>query len=196
MYFSNWGSVITTKVKLINTCCQTSRLKLDIIYPVTKNTPDTIYSSTKFSFGSTSAIVTNIAIIVGLDTAANAKMAIIGSLLVIAIADNISDSLGIHMFQESEGIGQKKVWLQTATNFLSRFITSLGFMAIILLFPLEIAVLLSVGYGLLVLSLVSYFIARRRKVSPWSAIAEHLVIAAAVIGLSKLAGKTIVTHLR
>ena len=73
----------------------------------------------------------------------NAKTAIIGSLLVIALADNISDTLGIHMYQESEGLSRKTVWLLTITNFLSRFVTSMGFVAIIAIFPLQIAVILS-----------------------------------------------------
>jgi VIT1/CCC1 family predicted Fe2+/Mn2+ transporter len=147
--------------------------------------------STKFSFGSTSAIITNIALIIGLDTAVNAKTAIIGSLLVIALADNISDTLGIHMYQESEGLSRKRVWLLTLTNFLSRFIISLGFIAIIAIFPLHIAVILSLIYGLTVLTTVSYLIAKGRNISPWTSICEHLVIAIIVIILSRFAGRYI-----
>jgi len=51
----------------------------------------------KFSFGASSAIVTSLAFIVGLSRNPNPRLAIIGSLLVIAVADNISDSLGIHI---------------------------------------------------------------------------------------------------
>lgn len=70
-----------------------------------------IIPSSRFSFGSSSAIITNIALTIGLDTTVNAKSAIIGSLLVVALADNISDTLGMHMFQESEGHSKKTVWL-------------------------------------------------------------------------------------
>ncbi len=155
-----------------------------------------IYQPTKFSFGSTSAIITNIALIIGLDTAVNAKLAIIGSLLVIALADNISDTLGIHMYQESEGLSQKKVWIQTFTNFFSRLITSLGFILIILIFPSNIAVLVSLVYGLLVLSVVSYMISFGKKTSPWLPIIEHLVIAVFVIILSNFAGKFVISYFR
>jgi vacuolar iron transporter family protein len=152
--------------------------------------------STKFSFGSTSAIITNIALIIGLDSAINAKIAIIGSLLVMALADNISDTLGIHMYQESEGLSRKKVWLLTLTNFLSRFVTSLGFIAIIVIFPLQIAVILSLVYGLTILSTVSYLIAKSRNIHPWTSISEHLIIAVIVIILSRLAGRLILNQLR
>jgi VIT1/CCC1 family predicted Fe2+/Mn2+ transporter len=150
--------------------------------------------STKFSFGSTSAIITNIALIIGLDTAVNAKTAIIGSLLVMALADNISDTLGIHMYQESEGLSRKRVWLLTFTNFLSRFVTSLGFIAIIAIFPLNVAVVLSLLYGLTVLSTVSYLIAKSKNRRPWNAICEHLLIAAIVITLSRFAGRLILNR--
>jgi vacuolar iron transporter family protein len=147
--------------------------------------------STKFSFGSTSAIITNIALIIGLDSATNAKVAIIGSLLVMALADNISDTLGIHMYQESEGLNKHRVWLLTITNFLSRFITSMGFVAIIAIFPLQIAVPLSLIYGLAVLTSVSYMITKGKHISPWPSICEHLVIAVIVITLSRFAGRYI-----
>ena len=151
-------------------------------------------SSSTFSFGSTSAIITNIALIIGLDTTLNAKAIIIGSLLVIALADNISDTLGMHMFQESEGHSKKTVWLLTFTNFFSRLLTSLGFICIILIFPLSVGVLLGVIYGLSILILVSYLIAKNRRVSPWSAIGEHLLIAIIVIMLSKLFGGLILKN--
>ena len=56
-----------------------------------------------YIFGSAAAIITNISLIVGLGSAETGKGPIIGALLTIAIADNISDSLGIHMYKEAEG---------------------------------------------------------------------------------------------
>ena len=54
----------------------------------------------KFSFGATSSTVTSLGIIFGLITSGNPRATVIGSLLVIAIADNIADSLGIHIYRE------------------------------------------------------------------------------------------------
>ena len=152
--------------------------------------------STKFSFGSTSAIITNLALIIGFDTVSNTKLPIIGSLLIIAIADNISDSLVIHMYQESAGLSRKKVWLLTLTNFFSRLITSLGFVLIIFAFPLNLAVILSLIYGLLVLSIVSYLIAVSRKINPWTSIIEHLLVATSVVFISKFAGRLIIERFK
>ena len=79
------------------------------------------FDLTKYSFGGTSAIITNLALIIGLNTAANAKLSIISGLLIIGLADNISDTLGIHIYQESEGKQTLNVWISTLTNFFSRF---------------------------------------------------------------------------
>lgn len=139
---------------------------------------------TKFSFGGTSGIITNLAIIIGLNTLSNAKISIIGSLLVVALADNISDTLGIHIYQESEGLTKKEIWISSLTNFLARFLVSLGFIFIVYFLPINLAVTVSTVYGLFVLSIISYLISKRKKVNPWQAITEHIIIALVVMFLS------------
>lgn len=152
--------------------------------------------TTKFSFGTTSAIISNVALIVGLNTATNTKPIIIGSLLVIALTDNISDTLGIHMYQESEGLNQKKVFLLTLTNFIYRFLTSLGFIIILFLLPLNVAVITSIIYGLLIISIVSYLIAKKRKINPVLCIAEHLALVLIVIFMTKSISQMIVGYFK
>src|SRR5512136_1530455 len=95
---------------------------------------------TKFSFGAASAIITNLSLIVGLDTVSHPQLTIIGGILVIAFADNISDSLGIHIYQESEHLSQKEVWLSTSANFFTRIFVSLTFIFWIIALPLQAAV--------------------------------------------------------
>jgi len=73
---------------------------------------------TKFSFGATSAIVTCLAFIIGLSKSGNPQLSIVGSLLVIAITDNISDTLGIHIYQESD---LKKSEVVRANTFFNKF---------------------------------------------------------------------------
>lgn len=149
----------------------------------------------KYIFGATSAIITNLAIVIGFHSSTNAKTSIIGSLMVIALADNISDSLGIHIYQETEDIQKKEVWLGTFTNFFARLLVSFGFIMIVLLLPMEMAVTVSVIYGLLTLAIFSYMIAKMKKLNPVSAIFEHIVIATIVIIISKYLGTWIVTRL-
>jgi len=143
---------------------------------------------TNFSFGSTSAIVTNISIVVGLGSVTVSKIAIVGSLLVIAIADNISDSLGIHMYKESESCGLKESVISTLGNFTARLIISFSFIGIILLFPAGRAQIITLIWGLLLLTGLSYLIAKRNNDKPILEILKHIVVAVMVIAASRYVG--------
>ena len=107
----------------------------------------------------------------------------------IALADNISDSVGIHIYQESECISDKEIWLSTITNFLTRFFVSLTFVLLVAVLPIKLAVFYSVFWGLTLLAAMSYTIAKNRGVSPLRAIFEHISIAVIVIIVSNLFGK-------
>jgi len=54
------------------------------------------------SFGLTSGIITTLGLIVGLHSGTHSKLAVIGGILTIAMADALSDALGIHVSEESE----------------------------------------------------------------------------------------------
>jgi VIT1/CCC1 family predicted Fe2+/Mn2+ transporter len=139
---------------------------------------------TRFSFGATSAIITCLAFIIGLAKSSNPKLAIIGSLLVIAIADNISDSLGIHIYQESDLKKSEVVRTATFFNFLTRFFVIFIFILFVFFLPLLYATILSIIWGISLLMVLSYYIAREQKVSPYKAIFEHVAIAVVVIIIS------------
>jgi VIT1/CCC1 family predicted Fe2+/Mn2+ transporter len=151
-------------------------------------------AQTRFSFGATSAIITNLGIITGLDTLTHPKLSIIGALLVIALADNLSDSFGIHIYQESEHIGKKEVWLSTLTNFLTRLFVSSTFIILIIVLPIRLAVVCSVVWGLLVLTVMTYTIAKQQKINPFSAIFVHLTIAVIVVVASNFIGAFVITR--
>ena len=150
---------------------------------------------TRFSFGAVSAIITNLGIVTGMDTLTHPKVGIIGALLVIALADNMSDSFGIHFYQESECVGKREVWLSTFTNFLTRLLVSLTFVALIILLPIEIAVVCSVVWGLLILAVMTYLVAKQARTNPWSAVLVHVSIAIAVVVASHFVGGLVVGQL-
>jgi len=146
---------------------------------------------TRFSFGATSAIVTSLAFIVGLSKSINPKLTIIGSLLVIAVADNISDSLGIHIYQESDLKKPKDVRTSTFSNFLTRFLVILLFILMVTFLPIEYAMIFSIAWGISLLTILSYLIAKEQKVNPYLAILEHIAIAILVIIVSSFLGNWI-----
>ena len=148
-------------------------------------------TQTKFSFGATSAIITNLGLITGLDKLAHPQLSIITGILIIAVADNIADSAGIHIYQESECLGSKEVWFSTLSNFLTRILVSLAFIFLIVSFPLKMAVFASVVLGLFLLAIMSYSIAKNRGTNPYLSIIEHISIAVLVIIASHFASQWI-----
>jgi len=143
---------------------------------------------TRFSFGSTSAIITNLGLIAGLHSEVNAKLSIISGILVIALADNISDSFGIHIFQESEHVSKMEIWMSTLSNFLTRVFVSLIFVLLMILLPLNPAVISSIILGLILLAFISYVIAKDEEKNPLLPVLTHILIAVTVIILSNLVG--------
>lgn len=139
---------------------------------------------TKFSFGATSAIITCLAFIIGLSKSSNPKLSIIGSLFVIAVADNISDTLGIHIFQESDLKKSDVVRTSTFFNFLTRFCVIMIFILLIIFLPLGYAMIFSIVWGISLLSVLSYFIAKEQKINPYIAIFWHVGLAVLVIIIS------------
>jgi VIT1/CCC1 family predicted Fe2+/Mn2+ transporter len=147
-----------------------------------------------YIFGSAAAIITNVSLIVGLGSAEAGKGPIIGALLTIAIADNISDSLGIHLYKESEGYGGSLPLLATVLSFTARLLVSLSFIAVVLALPIHMAIPIAIVWGLLLLTVLSYLINRSRNQNSVMEIARHLFVALIVIWLSRYAGDLIAKH--
>ncbi len=147
---------------------------------------------TGFSFGLTSGIITTLGLMVGLYSGTHSKLAVMGGILTIAVADAFSDALGIHVSEESESIhSEKEIWEATISTFLTKFIFALTFIVPVLLLKLPTAIIVSVIWGLSLLSIFSFSISREQKVSPWKVVAEHLLIALVVIVITHFVGEWI-----
>lgn len=147
-----------------------------------------------FSFGLTSGIITTLGLIIGLHSSTNSVIVIIGGILVIAIADSMSDALGIHMSQEFENKNStKEVWESTIATFLSKFVFALMFIIPLLLFELLTAIIVCIIIGLSLIAIFSYYIARRQKIKAHKIILEHLLIAIVVIITTHYIGDWVAT---
>ena len=71
------------------------------------------------AFGSNSAIVTSLGLIVGFGAATVSRAALVSGLLIVGLADNISDSLSIQIYQEAENLESGSAFKATLTNFLA-----------------------------------------------------------------------------
>jgi vacuolar iron transporter family protein len=138
--------------------------------------------------------VTSIGLVIGLESATAPAGTIVSGLLIIAIADNLSDSLSIHMYQESERLDARAVLRTTLANFVARLLVALSFVMIVIVFPALYAGLAAIAWGFALLTSLSYVLARVRGVSPLAEIGKH-VTAILVIFSSRLIGTWILHHL-
>ncbi len=151
---------------------------------------------TGFSFGSTSGIITTLGLMVGLHSGTHSRVAVLGGILMIAIADAFSDALGIHISEESENRHvAKEIWESTVSCFFSKFIFALTFIIPALLFELSTAIVVSIIWGLSLLSILSFRIARVQGKIPWKVVGEHLIIASVVIVTTHYVGDWISSRL-
>ncbi|MFC1546218.1 hypothetical protein ACFL4O_00680 [bacterium] len=145
-----------------------------------------------FNFGATSGIITTLGLMIGLNSSTQSRLAVIGGILTIAIADAFSDALGIHISEESENVHTaQQIWLATFCTFFSKLIMALTFVVPVLLFNLITAVKIGVVWGTLILALMSLKIAKSQKAKPWPVILEHLLIMFLVIILAHYTGELI-----
>ena len=147
---------------------------------------------TGLCFGLTSGIITTLGLMVGLHSGTHSGLVVLGGILTIAVADAFSDALGIHLSEEAEGEhNSSEVWQSTLSTFIAKFLFALTFVIPVLLFELNTAIIVSVAWGLLALSILSFEIAKDQNKKPWKVVGEHLLIAAVVIVITHFVGDLI-----
>jgi VIT1/CCC1 family predicted Fe2+/Mn2+ transporter len=149
---------------------------------------------TGISFGLTTAVITSLGMIVGMHSATSSKLAVVAGIVVMAMADGLSDAISLHTAEEAEvekGRGKhapKEIWLTTLFAFLSVAGFTLTFALPIVLFRLETAVFLAIAWGMLLLVLLNLYIAKVRKENPLKLVSEHILLAIFVIVVSHFVG--------
>lgn len=136
-------------------------------------------------FGLTSATITTLGLMIGLESTTGSKLVVIGGILTIAIADSCSDALGVHVAKESEGnFTTKEVWQATIFTFLFKAVFACTFIIPVLFLPavyIHRAMYLALAWGALILVCQSFVLAKSEKIRPFKVIREHLGIAALVV---------------
>lgn len=147
-----------------------------------------MFKTRKISYGGTAAVVTSMALINGLIAADATKPLIVSALLIAALADNLSDTLSIHIYQESEHLNKKEALTGTITNFFTRFLFGISFIILVELFPLPHVPKAAIIWGMLLLAILTYLVARERNVKPLPEVLKHLLVASVVITVSMMIG--------
>ncbi len=141
------------------------------------------------SFGLTSGVITTVGLLVGLSSGTDSRAAVLGGVLTIALADSLSDALGIHVSEESEGVHtNREIWTATFATFSAKLLTALTFAVPVLLLSLDVAVVVSLIWGGCALTLLSLELARHQGVAARPLIVEHLGVAAVVVAAAHLVG--------
>lgn len=144
------------------------------------------------SFGLTSAVITTLGLMIGLHAGTHSKLAVLGGVFTIAVADAFSDALGIHMAEESESRhNAREIWLSTFSTFFFKLVFGLSFAIPVLLLNLRLAILVSVIWGMSLLSLLSYKFAMDQGGSFLKIAGEHLGVAALVILVAHFIGELV-----
>ena len=150
----------------------------------------------RISYGGTAAVVTSTALVSGLSAADATRPIIVSALLIAALADNLIDALSIHVFQESERLDQKDALTGTITNFVARLLLCVSFVALVVSLPLAHAAEAAIIWGVALLAVLTYLVARERNVQPLPEVIKHLLVAAAAIVVSSGIGHGIRAVLR
>lgn len=144
------------------------------------------------SFGLASGVITTLGLMVGLNAGTSSQMVVLGGILTIAIADSMSDAMGIHMSEESENVhNAKEIWTSTITTFIAKLIIALTFVVPVLLFELQTAIIVSIVWGFSLIIISTYFTAKKQKKGIVGPIIEHVLVATVVLFATNFVGQAL-----
>jgi len=147
------------------------------------------------SFGLASGVITTLGLMVGLNAGTSSKMVVLGGILTIAIADSMSDAMGIHMSEESENVHTtKEIWISTMTTFIAKFIFALSFVIPVLLFELQTAIIVSIIWGFFLIIASTIYHSRKHKHAIVPQVLEHVIVAVIVLVATQLVGQGIAQY--
>jgi len=142
------------------------------------------------SFGLSSAIITVMGIIVGTHSATDLKHAIIAAIIIVASADSLSDLFGVHFSEKAaKDTTNSEAWLSAFVTFLTKLIFGLTFLIPIFAFVnLHTAIIADLIYGMSVLAIYVYFVAKSRNEGIVFTIIGQVILALVVIAISHSVG--------
>ncbi|MCD6576137.1 MAG: hypothetical protein J7K73_03180 [Nanoarchaeota archaeon] len=141
------------------------------------------------SFGITSGVITILGVLIGLAATGNKIFTEIG-IIIVGIADALSDAAGMYVSEESEYVHTGKEVLKTAFfTFVGKILT-----LIVLIIPLAIldlfpAVLVSLVIGVVIMVRLGYVVAKgNKKLKTWRTIAKYVSLVLVVSFVSYFIG--------
>lgn len=144
------------------------------------------------SYGATSGVITSLGLLVGLTATTSSKEVLLAGLLTIAFADALSDGFGMHVSEESDGHESKKaIWEVTFSTVIAKMLIGTSFIIPFIVLQNIQAIIIDFVWGLIVLSYLSYRVAKQNNERIYPALIEHLTLACLVIAGSFIIGRVI-----
>lgn len=142
----------------------------------------------------TSGVMTTLGMMVGLSASTHSKIAVLGGIIAISIADAFSDAVGMHISEESENVhSTRDIWEATLSTLISKFVFALSFVVPVLFLDLEPAILVSICWGMLLVTLFSWYMGKQQGVRILRVVLEHVAIVILVIVITHYVGGWVAT---
>jgi len=133
-------------------------------------------------FGIPTSVVTILAVIAGF-SGLNDFSALITAVLIIGVADALSDAFGMHVSEEVEhGEGKRTTWVPVGA-FIAKFAVAISFLVIIWVFGQNYLVP-SIAWGYTLISVLSWRTAEKHGENPIKAVLQHIAFATVVLIIS------------
>ncbi|MEN2975285.1 MAG: hypothetical protein ABDH32_06905 [Candidatus Caldarchaeales archaeon] len=133
-------------------------------------------------FGLTSGVITTLGIIIGLESGTQSKPAVVTGILILALADSLSDAMGIHVSEEAEGEHTSiEIIEATISTLFSKLVFTLSFLVPVLLLDPIYTTYASIIWGFGLISFFSYYMAKKQNRREIKIIVEHLILTTIVI---------------
>jgi len=146
----------------------------------------------RFVYGISSAVLTTLGIMIGLNSATASLTAVIGGIVAVAISDSLSDSMGIYTSKKSErGISDSTAFKSALNTFFGKLVFTLTFIIPFIFFPILTAIYVCVIWGLILLSFISIQIAFVQQESMLKTIVKNIAFATIIIIISYFVGELV-----
>ncbi len=144
-----------------------------------------------FSFGVVSAIIIVLGLIIGLTESGASRLIIITSIFIVAFSDAFADTLGVYTSSLWQDGSNKQVWQSAISIFFIKLIISSTFLLPMIIAPIMIGMIISIVWAVLLLIILSYYMAIYENIQPWKKIIPHVGVALATILITFYIGNVI-----
>ncbi|HLP79080.1 MAG TPA: CYTH domain-containing protein [Acidobacteriota bacterium] len=143
----------------------------------------------RFSFGISSGVLTTLGIVIVLNTSTYNFLAVIAGIIGVAVADSMSDALGVYSLKKSErGVKTATALRSAIATLIGKIACTSSFIIPFILFEPSIAIYVCILWGVILLTFVNVQIARIQQESVAKTVFTNLLVATIVIALSFAVG--------